>query len=84
MNRNGRKPFVSRKFWTSPSTYVLSKLQFTSQNCPQKTHLLLEISIFSLNDVIVRPTKIMNNLLKDYKILTFKLLSQHQKTTESF
>ena len=45
---------------------------------------LLEISIFSLNDVIVRPTKIMNNLLKDYKILTFKVLFQHQKLTESF
>ena len=45
---------------------------------------LLEISIFSLNDVIVRPTKIMNNLLKDCKLPTFKVLFQHQKsTTES-
>ena len=45
---------------------------------------LLEISIFSLNHVIVRPTKIMNNLLKDCKILTFKVIFQHQKSTESF
>jgi hypothetical protein len=37
-----------------------------------------KISIFSLNHVIVRPTKIMNNLLKDRKICTFKVISQHQ------
>ena len=45
---------------------------------------LLKISIFSLNHVILRPTKIMNNLLKDCKICTFKVISQHQKSTESF
>ena len=32
---------------------------------------LVEISIFSLNHVIVRLTKIMNNLLKHLKIRTF-------------
>ena len=32
---------------------------------------LVEISIFSLNHVIVRLTKIMNNLLKHLKILVF-------------
>ena len=31
---------------------------------------ILEISIFSLNHVIIRPTKIMNNLLKVCKICT--------------
>ena len=45
---------------------------------------MLEIGIFSLNHVIVRPTKIMNNLLKDCKIRTFKVIFQHQKSTESF
>ena len=45
---------------------------------------ILEISIFSLNHVIVRPTKIMNNLLKDCKIRTFKVIFQHQKLTEAF
>ena len=45
---------------------------------------ILEISIFSLNHVIVRPTKIMNNLLKVCKICTFKVIFWHQKTTESF
>ena len=45
---------------------------------------VLEISIFSLNHVIVRPTKIMNNPLKDCKIRTFKVIFQHQKSTESF
>ena len=45
---------------------------------------ILEISIFSLNHVIVRPTKIMNNLLKDCKIRTFKVIFQHQKSTKFF
>ena len=45
---------------------------------------ILEISIFSINHVIVRPTKIMNNVLKDCKIRTFKVIFQHQKSTESF
>ena len=45
---------------------------------------LLEISIFSLNHIIVRPTKIMNNLFKDCKFRTFKVIFQHQKSTESF
>ena len=39
---------------------------------------ILKIGIFSLNYVIVRPTKIMNNLLKVCKIF------RHQKPTESF
>ena len=33
---------------------------------------ILKISIFSQNHVIVRPTKIMINLLKDYKIVLSK------------
>ena len=44
----------------------------------------LETNIFSLNHVIVRPTKIMNNLLKNCKIRTFKVIFQHQKSMESF
>ena len=39
---------------------------------------------FSLNHVIIRPTKIMNNIIKDCKILTFKVIFDHQKSTESF
>ena len=50
-----------------------------------KPHLhILKISIFSLNHVIIRPTKIMNNLLKVCKICTFKVIFRHQKSTESF
>ena len=44
---------------------------------------ILEINIFSLNHVIVRPTKIMNNLLKDGKIMTVKVIFQQPKSTES-
>ena len=44
-----------------------------------KPHMhLLELSIFSLNHVILRPTKIMHNLLKDDKIRTFKVIFQHK------
>ena len=35
---------------------------------------ILEINIFSLSHVILRPTKSMNNLVKDVKIRTFKAI----------
>ena len=38
----------------------------------------------TINQVIVRPTKFMNNLLKDCKICTFEVIFQHQKSKESF
>ena len=45
---------------------------------------LLEISVFSLNNDLVRLTKIMNNLVKDLKILSFKVIFQCLKLSESF
>merc|ERR1739844_197321 len=45
---------------------------------------LVEISIFSLNHVIVRLTKIMNNLLEHIKIHTFKVIFLCKKSVESF
>ena len=45
---------------------------------------LLEIIISSLNNDLVRLTKIMNNLVKDLKILSFKVIFQCQKLVESF
>ena len=45
---------------------------------------LLEISIFSLNNDLVRLTKIKNNLVKDLKILIFKVIFQCLKLVESF
>ena len=45
---------------------------------------LLIISIFSLNNDILRLTKIMNNLVKDLKILTFKVIFKCLKLVESF
>ena len=45
---------------------------------------LLEINIFSLNSDLVRLTKIMNNLVKDLKILIFKVIFQYLKLVESF
>ena len=45
---------------------------------------LLEMSIFSQNDDLVRLNKIMNNLVKDLKILRFKVIFQCLKLGESF
>ena len=45
---------------------------------------LVEISIFSLNHVIVRLTKIMNNLLEHLKIRTFKVIFLCEKLVEYF
>ena len=45
---------------------------------------LLKISIFSLNNDILRLTKIMNNLAEDCKIPTFKVIFQCLKLVESF
>ena len=45
---------------------------------------ILNISIFSLNRVTVRPNKIINNLMKVCKICTFKVIFQHQKSTRFF
>jgi len=45
---------------------------------------LVEVSIFSLNNVTVRPTKIMNNLLEHLKILIFKVIFLCYKLVESF
>ena len=45
---------------------------------------LLEISSFLLNNVTIRLTKIMNNLLEDLKILIFKVNFQCGKLIESF
>ena len=45
---------------------------------------LLKIGIFLLDKDIVRLTKIMNNLVKDCKIPTFKVIFQCLKLDESF
>ena len=45
---------------------------------------LEEISIFSLHNVTVRLTKIMNNLLEHLKILIFKVIFQCWKSVEIF
>ena len=45
---------------------------------------LLEISIFSLNNDLARLTKIMNNLVKDLKILSFKVIFCCLELVEAF
>ena len=57
-------------------------LRFFDQVGHQNTYASIGKSIFSLNHVIVRPTKIMNNLIKDFKILPFKVIFHHKKSTE--
>ena len=43
-----------------------------------------QLSIFSLNNDLVRLTKIMNNPVKDLKILSFNLIFKCLKLVESF
>ena len=45
---------------------------------------LLEMSVFWLDNDLVRLTKIMNNLVKDLKILSFKVIFKCLKLVESF
>ena len=45
---------------------------------------LLEITIFSLNNDLVRLTKIMNDLVKDLKILSFKVIFKCLTLVEIF
>ena len=44
----------------------------------------MEMSIFSLNNDLVRLTKILNNLAKDLKILSLKVTFQCLKLVKSF
>ena len=61
--------------------YYLDTIQdFLIKLCINPLMHLLEIDIFSIYHVIIRPTKIMNNLIKNCKIRIF----QHQKSTESY
>ena len=57
---------------------LIDSLRFLEQ-VGHETMYLLEISIFSLNHVIVRPTKMFWKLylLKDYKVGTFKNQRNH-------
>ena len=45
---------------------------------------LLKTSIFSLNNDLFRLTKIMNNLVKDLKIPSFKVIFECLKLVECF
>ena len=45
---------------------------------------IVETSIFSLKHVIVRLTKIMNNLLEHFRFCTFKIIFLCSKLDESF
>ena len=44
---------------------------------------MVEIIIFSQNQVIIRPTQIIINLLKDHKIIIFKVIFECWKSIES-
>ena len=75
--------FLSR-FCLLYNYWVESFQDFLIELDMQSSMHLLEISIFSLNNVTVRFTKIMNNLLKHLKILIFKVIFQCWKLIESF
>ena len=78
--------------WSVYKIFLCSEYAISKQSCQIETvqdfliklgvkplmHLL-EISIFSLNIDLGRLTKIMNNVVKDLKILSFKVIFQYLK-----
>ena len=71
--------------WRFQGTYILETVQDVLIKLDIKPLIhLLEINISSLNNDLVRLTKIMNNLVKDLKILSFKVIFQCLKLVESF
>ena len=53
---------------------IRDPLRFFVQVGHETTYASIRNTHFSLNNVIVRLTKIMNNLVKDIKILNFKVI----------
>ena len=58
--------------------------RFFDQVVHQTTNASIGNKHFSLNNDLVRLTKIMNNLVKDLKILSFKVIFLCLKLVESF
>ena len=84
---------LGESFWQKDSlvTFILFELylrdrpRFFGQVGHQTTNASIgNKHIFSLNNYIVRLTKIMNNLVKVLKILIFKVIFQCWKSVESF
>ena len=68
VDRRGQRKWLFD--YTTPVATPLDTVQDFLYKLHMKPHMhLVEISIFSPNQVIVRPTKIINNLLKDLTIL---------------
>ena len=74
---NARSDFFLPIVCFSRTSFILETVQdFLIKLDIKPLMHLLEISIFSLNNDLVRLTKIMNNLVKDLKILSFKVIFQ--------
>ena len=81
----GTDSWTSWKYEAVVETCILETIQdFLIKLGIKPLIYLLKISIFSLNNDIVRLTKIMNNLVKDIKILNFKVIFNCLKLVESF
>ena len=76
--------FLSTEDLPDPTTYLESVQDFLIKLDMKPFMYLVEISICTLNHVMVRLTKIMNNLLKHLKIRTFKVIFLFKKLVESF
>ena len=69
------------------SSTKLRKSQLKLQTCQIETkqYFLIKLGIYWIgNNDLVRPTKILNNLVKDLKILSFKVTFQCLKLVETF
>ena len=75
----------ARRLGHAKETYVVESVQdFLIKLGIKPLMHQSEISIFSLNNELIRLTKIMKNLVKDCKIRTFKVIFQCLKLVESF
>ena len=64
--------------------YIRDRPRFFDQVGHQTTIASIGNKHFSLNNDLVRLTKIMNNLVKDLKILSFKVIFKCLKLVESY
>ena len=65
-------------------TYLMYHSTFFVQVGHENTYALVEKSFFLLNHVIIRPTKIMNNLHKVCQIRTFKVIKKQTNLSDFF
>ena len=77
-------PLFPYIFFLNYDVCIRDRPRFFDQIGHQTTNASIENKHFSLNNDIVRLTKIMDNLVKDLNILTFKVIFKCKILVESY